>query len=100
IAAQEQLEKIVVFDEDVAVEGVDSLRFGDFMERGRAAGTDAALDAYLERASADDVATLIYTSGTTGAPKGAILTHANFFHQFSAVDDRFEVGPSDRSLCF
>lgn len=28
--------------------------------------------------SPDDVAAIIYTSGSTGAPKGAMLTHANF----------------------
>jgi len=100
IAAQDRLQTIVVFDDDVAVEGADSLRFGDFMLRGRASLQDGALDARLEHASADDIATLIYTSGTTGVPKGAILTHANFFHQFAALDERFVVGPADRSLCF
>src|SRR5674476_446466 len=27
----------------------------------------------------DDLATIIYTSGTTGRPKGAELTHGNFY---------------------
>jgi long-chain acyl-CoA synthetase len=98
VAAAKQLEQIVVFD--VAARGADSLRWADLMERGRASRKEDVLDAYLERATPDDIATLIYTSGTTGVPKGAILTHANFFHQFAAVDDRFVVGPSDRSLCF
>jgi long-chain acyl-CoA synthetase len=100
IGAVEHLERIVVFDDDVALQGGDSLRWSDFMERGRASTQDAVLDEYLEGAAPEDVATLIYTSGTTGVPKGAILTHANFFHQFAAVDERFVVGPSDRSLCF
>lgn len=100
IAAQEQLQTIVVFDDDVVIAGDDTIRFGDFMDRGRVSAREGEIDAYLERASADDVATLIYTSGTTGAPKGAMLTHANFFHQFIAIDDRFVVGPADRSLSF
>ena len=29
-----------------------------------------------------------------------MLTHANFFHQFRAVDERFTVGDADRSICF
>lgn len=96
----EQLETIVVFEDEVAVDGAGSVRFRDFVPHGRSSGKGAEIDAYLERASADDLAALIYTSGTTGAPKGAMLTHANFFHQFVAIDERFEVGPSDRSLCF
>ncbi len=48
----------------------------------------------------DDLATLIYTSGTTGEPKGVQLTHANFENQFTSLDSRFVVGPSDHSLCF
>lgn len=100
MATQSQLETIVAFDDDVALQGSDSMHFGDFMERGRASEHDSALQACLERGSPEDVAAIIYTSGTTGPPKGAMLTHANFFHQFAAIDARFEVGSADRSLCF
>lgn len=100
ISANERLETIVAFDDEVAIEGDDSVHFRDFLERGGNSTKDTELDAYLERATADDIATLIYTSGTTGVPKGAILTHANFFHQFAAIDERFTVSSSDRSLCF
>jgi long-chain acyl-CoA synthetase len=100
VDARAQLETIVVFEDDVAIDGAGSVRFRELVAHGRGLRTDAEIDAYLERASADELATLIYTSGTTGVPKGAMLTHANFFHQFAAIDERFEVGPSDRSLCF
>ncbi|HEY5951352.1 MAG TPA: long-chain fatty acid--CoA ligase [Kofleriaceae bacterium] len=100
VGGQAQLDTIVVFDDEVVIDGASSVRFRDFIAHGRGSGKDAELDACLDRANADDLATLIYTSGTTGVPKGAMLTHANFFHQFAAVDERFVVGPSDRSLCF
>jgi len=47
-----------------------------------AAGAGVPDEEILRRrslAGLDDVATIIYTSGTTGRPKGAELTHGNFY---------------------
>ncbi len=52
------------------------------------------------RAVGGDLATIIYTSGTTGEPKGVMLRHANLVNQYSTIDSRFNVGSTDRSLCF
>jgi len=35
----------------------------------------------------NDLALIIYTGGTTGRPKGAALTHANFYHNVMALDE-------------
>jgi long-chain acyl-CoA synthetase len=93
------LRRVVAFDRTTELSG-DSLHFDDLVRAGAASTRDAEVDRQLESASGDDLATIIYTSGTTGEPKGAELTHANFFHQFRAIDERFTVGPADRSLCF
>jgi long-chain acyl-CoA synthetase len=51
----------------------------DFMAAGRehAAANPGAVEALVDAAQPDDLATLVYTSGTTGPPKGAMLTTGN-----------------------
>ena len=99
-AGTPQLQRVIAFDRTTKLSGAGSLYFDDFVRLGAASPGDAEVEKRLELATSDDVATLIYTSGTTGDPKGAVLTHANFFHQFRAIDERFTVGANDRSLCF
>ncbi len=51
----------------------------DFMAAGRAHAQEhpGAVEALVDAAQPDDLATLVYTSGTTGPPKGAMLTTGN-----------------------
>ena len=94
------LKNIIVFDDAVALKGDESIHFKDFLRLGEGSARDNEIEQRLSEVSSDDLATLIYTSGTTGDPKGVMLTHANFFHQFDAVDENFDVDREDRSLCF
>jgi len=100
IGSSKYLKKVIVFDRNVRLKGDHSVSFQEFLEMGRKSTKDSAVAERTARGSVDDIATLIYTSGTTGDPKGAILTHGNFAHQFRAIDERFSVGVGDRSLCF
>jgi long-chain acyl-CoA synthetase len=99
-ASTPRLQRVIAFEKTTKLSGDGSLCFDDFMRMGAVSPRGPELERRLESATSEDVATLIYTSGTTGDPKGAVLTHANFFHQFRAIDERFEVGARDRSLCF
>ena len=87
-------------DDEAAPERA-SISFDDFVRMGAASTRDAELERGLASATSDDVATLIYTSGTTAIRRAPCSTHANFFHQFRAVDERFDGrAERDRSMCF
>lgn len=49
--------------------------------------------------SPDDPAYVIFTSGSTGEPKGVELTHAAAHNTVAALNERYRVGPADRTLC-
>jgi long-chain acyl-CoA synthetase len=65
-------ELVVVEDPGDGSIGPEIGRYADLL-----ASEPLDLDAEMENARPDDLATVIYTSGTTGPPKGVMLDHAN-----------------------
>ena len=46
----------------------------------------------------DDVAYVLYTSGSTGKPKGVMIGHRGLVNCIQETNQRFGVGPDDRTL--
>ncbi len=46
----------------------------------------------------EDLAYVIYTSGSTGLPKGVMIDHRGALNTIVDINERFEVGPRDRTF--
>jgi amino acid adenylation domain-containing protein len=55
-------------------------------------------DAPAVAQSCEELAYVIYTSGSTGQPKGVMIDHRGAVNTIIDINERFQVGPSDRAL--
>ena len=94
------IQRVVMLDGSPFEPSATMLSFSELLAKGRDARRGEELESILTGINEEDVATIIYTSGTTGEPKGVMLTHGNFYHQFHAMEGWFSVTPEDRSLSF
>ena len=80
------ISRVVTFDG--ASDGEWVISMSDLEEMGAEllASDPSAVDARIDAATADQLATIIYTSGTTGRPKGVRLNHNAWTYQAASVD--------------
>jgi len=74
----------------------------DALQAGGVGVADEEIVRRRSLAHLDDLATIIYTSGTTGRPKGAELTHGNFYELTvnTVAQLQVVVGEGSRTLLF
>jgi long-chain acyl-CoA synthetase len=99
-ASESTIQRVIVFDSGPVEQTGITLACETLLAMGRSSDRLGEMEERLTKISTNDTASIIYTSGTTGEPKGVMLSHGNFFHQFRAVDEWFSVTTRDRSLSF
>lgn len=89
------LQEIYTFEQ---IEG--ATHWSALLEQGKDDSNQAEVQARMDAAKANDLATLIYTSGTTGAPKGVMLSHNNLVQNVEASMERLPVNENATALSF
>lgn len=100
LEAVPQLERIVVFNEQVDLRGCEKACYLSAFEQPVTAQGEEVFNRRVAERDLNDLFTLIYTSGTTGEPKGVMLDYKNMAMQLQLHDQRLTVTPQDVSLSF
>ncbi|MFD1407538.1 acyl-CoA synthetase [Kroppenstedtia eburnea] len=89
--------QVEAVQEQLPVEIQGTLRDGEKLDVLQLAGTGSGEPPEVEVGEADLVQ-LLYTSGTTSAPKGAMMTHRAFIHEYISSVQALDFRPDDSPL--